>query len=93
MIKKVYSVFDSKAEAYLPPFMFNAHGEAIRAFTDLSNDLNHQFCKYSSDFCLMHLGDFDDSTGLYNLLPIPQSMGLAQEFKKFQSPLSSIAAE
>ena len=61
MIKKIYTVYDEKAEAYLQPFYFEKLGQAKRAVADLVNDPDHQFGKHPSDFTLFFIGDFDDS--------------------------------
>ena len=63
MIKKVFTVYDDKSEAYLQPFFLDTVGQARRAITDCVNDVNHQFCKHPSDYTLFELGTFDDSTG------------------------------
>lgn len=77
----VYTVYDSKAEAYLQPFYFSAKGQAIRAFTDMANDQNHQFYKHPEDYTLFELGSWEDSTASFHVLATPNSMGLALEFK------------
>lgn len=66
MIKKIFTVFDLKSEAYLQPFFLDTLGQAKRAITDCVNDPNHQFGKHPSDYTLHELGTYDDSTGLFN---------------------------
>lgn len=80
MEMRVYSVFDSKAEAFLQPFFMQAKGQAIRGFTELANDKNHQFGKFPEDYTLFELGIFDDQKGLIVSHQTPVSMGLAVEF-------------
>jgi len=63
MIHKIYSVFDSKAESYTPPFVDNAEGRALRTFADCCNDQGHQFGKHPEDYTLFCLGEFNDDTG------------------------------
>lgn len=82
MINQVYTVYDSKAEVYLQPFMFKTKGEAIRAFTETVNDNKSNISRYPEDFTLFHLGEYDDNSGQYKLLEIKVSIGLALEFKK-----------
>jgi len=53
---KMFSVFDSKAEAFLPPMFFPTRGVAIRAFSQACGDDNHDFCKYPDDYSLFELG-------------------------------------
>lgn len=61
----IFSVFDKQVGAFMPPFYCRASGEAIRSFTDAVNDPQKQFGRYASDYVLMHLGDFTDTTGLF----------------------------
>ena len=79
MLLQVFTVFDSKAESYLPPFYMPALGAALRSFSDTCNDPSHAFNKHPSDYCLFHLGTFDDSTATFEPFIAPQSLGLAQE--------------
>lgn len=64
MKHNVYSVYDSKAEAYLPPFYLHADGQAIRSFTTAANTVGHDFNKFSGDFTLFRIGKFDDFSGM-----------------------------
>lgn len=59
-----YSVFDSKAEAYLRPFFAPTRGLAIRSFADAINDKASDMAKHAADYTLFEIGEFDDSTGL-----------------------------
>jgi len=78
---QMFTVYDSKAEAYLSPFFFPSRGQAVRAFGDMSNDQNHSFNKHPEDYTLFCLGTFEDETGTMHLLPTKESLGLAIEFK------------
>lgn len=79
MIKKVFTVFDEKSEAYLQPFFLDTLGQAQRAMTDCVNDINHQFCRHTSDYTLFLLGTFDDSTGTFEM--DKKSLGSLLEYK------------
>jgi hypothetical protein len=79
MIKKVFTVFDEKSEAYLQPFFLDTLGQAQRAMTDCVNDVNHQFCRHTSDYTLFQLGTFDDSNGLFEM--DKKSLGSLLEYK------------
>ncbi|AXL14758.1 nonstructural protein [Microviridae sp.] len=63
MIHKIYTIYDSKAEAYLPPFFMHQQGMALRTFTDCVNDPNHAFGKHPEDYTLFNAGIFDDDLG------------------------------
>lgn len=60
---KVYSVFDSKVEAFMTPFFMRADGEAVRACIQASRDASHNFSKHSADYTLFRVGEFDDGNG------------------------------
>lgn len=78
----VYSVHDSKVEAWLPPFYMRNAGEATRAFEDTVNDPKSQFAKHPEDFALFELGSFNDVTGRFDLYSDPKSLGRASDFQK-----------
>ena len=61
----VFTVFDSKAAAYLPPFFLHTKGLAIRAFGEAACDSNHQFGRHPADFTLFCIGRWDDNTGKF----------------------------
>lgn len=80
MILKIFSVYDSKAEAYLPPFFVASKGAAIRMFSDACNDVGHNFFKHAEDYTLFELGEFDDLTGNIHVLKAHVCLGGALEF-------------
>ena len=65
MIHKTFSIFDSKASAYLPPFYMQTKAEAIRAIGDCVDDKEHRFAKHPEDYTLFYLGEFDDNKGTF----------------------------
>lgn len=86
----VYSVFDSKVQAYASPFQMRTKAEAIRGWTEVANDPSTTVCKHSEDFSLMELGEYDESTGQFSNHPAPINLGLAAQYKvqpKTQAPL------
>lgn len=64
MILKIFSVYDSKAKAHLPPFFLPEEGMAIRTFKDCINSKEHQFGAHPEDYTLKQIGTFDDSSGV-----------------------------
>nr|QJB20621.1 MAG: nonstructural protein [Microvirus sp.] len=78
---KIFSVFDSKAAAYLPPTFMQSRGVAIRSFGAAASDDKHEFCRFASDFTLFELGEFDDSNGSFTLHSAPIPLGTAFELK------------
>ena len=79
MITKMFSVYDSKTEAYMAPFFMGARGQAIRSFVDTAGEGTSMIAKHPEDFTLFELGDFDDATASLSLHPTPVSLGIAIE--------------
>lgn len=65
----IFAIYDEKAGAYLPPFMFHAIPMAIRSFTDCITDQDHAFGAHPEDYTLYCLGEFDDSNATYDIIP------------------------
>lgn len=77
----VYSIFDSKVQAYSQPFFSQTHGAAIRAFTDHVNEDNTPANKHPDDFTLVCLGTFDDQDGTIAGQQLVK-LGIAAEYKR-----------
>lgn len=77
--QQMYTVYDSKAETYLPPFFVPARGLAIRAFEDCVNSDDHHFGKHPADYTLFFLGSFDTDTGTF-VIKDKSSVGNGVEF-------------
>ncbi len=69
MLHKVFSIYDSAAECYLPPFVLPTNGMAMRVFTDCCNSEKHQFGVNPGDYTLFELGVFDDGNASFQALP------------------------
>jgi len=82
MITKLFSVYDSKVEAYMQPQFYRAKGEAIRAFEGAVNSKDTQFATHAEDFTLFAIGEYDDATGKITCPATPEPIGKAIEFKK-----------
>ena len=50
---KVFTVYDSKAQAHLNPFTMRTKGEAIRSFEQECKNPESSFAKFPSDFTLL----------------------------------------
>ena len=72
MIFNLYSVHDTLAGIYYMPFQTMAVQPAIRAFTDIVNDPNQSIYRNPSDYNLMQIGTFDDSTGMLSPFDKPE---------------------
>lgn len=77
-----YSVFDNKANAFIPPFFLHNDSVAVRAFGNSVNDPEHQFFKNSGDYNLFRIGEFEDSTGVFTPLVTFENLGLAASYKE-----------
>lgn len=64
MRHKIFSIWDDKAKAFLPPFYFPETGMAVRAFRDGVRMPDHAFCRNPEDYTLFLLGEFEDSSGV-----------------------------
>ena len=59
----MFSIYDEKANAYLPPFILPETAMAIRTFGDCVNSDTHQFGQHPADYTLYQIATFDDSDG------------------------------
>lgn len=80
MIHKIFSVYDSAAKAYLPPWFCHSTGLALRNFSTAANDQDHSFSRYAKDFTLFELGEFDDEHAGFMMYNTPKSLGTALEY-------------
>ena len=82
MKQKIFSVYDTKLEAYMQPFFFTAKGQALRAFADLSNDTKTSIGQHPEDYCLFEIGEWDDQKAMLTPLKAPIALGNAIEYIK-----------
>lgn len=82
MIQKMFTIYDSKALAFLPPFFLNEKGQAARTFADCCNSTDHQFGAHPEDYTLFYIGTFDNESGVVDTLLAHESMGLGLEYLK-----------
>jgi len=79
---KVFSVFDSKAKAWLPPFISPNAAVAIRSFEAAANQAGHDFNRFAGDFILFEVGEWSEVNGELLNIPTKVSLGVAVEFIK-----------
>lgn len=79
MILQVFSIYDSKAQAFLPPFFLPKESVAIRVFSSAASDPEHAFGAFPGDYTLFHIGSFDDDNAKIETKATPRNLGLAQE--------------
>lgn len=81
MITRMFSVYDSKAKAFLPPFFMPVDAVAKRTFSDCANDPRHAFCMHPEDYTLFALGTFDDNNAAVEIFAQAVNLGLASNHK------------
>lgn len=75
MKHKIFTIFDSKANAFLTPFYLPEQGMAARTFADCINSDTHQFSKHPADYTLYCTGEWDDKTGKSDLFDVKDDLG------------------
>jgi len=81
MNHKIFTIYDSKAKAYLTPFFMHEEGMALRVFIDCINDEKHQFGKHPEDYTLFNIGSWSDDKAKF-LTNNPIALGNGIEFVK-----------
>lgn len=72
--QQIFTIFDSKAEIFLPPFYALNDAVAIRRVMATMRDLDHDFCQHAEDYTLFHIGTFHALEGAIDAKP-PISLG------------------
>lgn len=80
MEHKIFSIYDQKAYAYLPPFTLPRMEMAVRTFSDCVNATDHAFGKHPADYTLVELGTYDDAKGHIVPHKVPIVIGTGIEF-------------
>ena len=80
MLLKIFTVYDSKTEAYMQPFFMQSTGQACRSFEDTVNEQNSQFNKHAADFTLFEIGTFEDSDASFVINEAKTNLGTALEY-------------
>lgn len=88
---KLYSIYDAKAETWLPPFTALNDEIAKRdLFSAISGNANIPLAQYPTDFALVYLGEWEAGTACpIKLSQIPQNLGtvwmIINEFRARQA--------
>lgn len=91
-MKKAFSIYDSKAAAYMIPFFEANHAVAIRAFTDAAMKEGHAFAIHAADYTLFEIGTFDEGTAELTKLGANINHGTALEHQSKAAAASNIMA-
>ncbi len=62
---KVFSIFDSKADAFLQPFFSPTAATALRGFEKACQDETTDFHRFAGDYTLFEIGEWDQSEGTW----------------------------
>lgn len=82
MLHKVYSIRDSAAEIFHPPFFKGTHLEAERNFKMLVNEPRSEtLYNHPEHFDLYYLGTYDSGTGKIQSLDTPEHMVKAAQLR------------
>lgn len=84
MKSKVCSIYDSKADAWMRPFVAQSTNAAIRSFGDEVNSSSRDsmVAAHPEDYCLYELGEWDERDGKLEVYSSPRSLGLGVNFKR-----------
>lgn len=90
MIYQAFSIFDSAALIYSPPFFQATKGLALRMFSDTAKDTSTNIGRHPTDFTLFHVGEFDDQSGAYIALATPDPLIKASETLPSDEPMQPL---
>lgn len=76
----IFSVFDTKAQAYGTPYFCVHIGQAIRSFSDLVQDPQSTVKRHPEDYSLYRIGEMDTISGKVSGLNEPVFLAQAVEF-------------
>ena len=82
MIHKIFTIYDNKAMAYLPPFFLHRTEMALRTFSDCVNSKDHQFGRHPADYNIFELGTYDDEHAKITEYTAPKNLGNGLEYTK-----------
>jgi len=80
----IFSVHDSKAEAFIQPLFAPTIAVGKRMFEAAVNDESTEFHRYAGDYTLFAIGEFETESGILYPYSIHKNLGLALTFIKEQ---------
>lgn len=87
MVLKIFSVYDSKVEAYTIPQFFDSTGRALRALMNELDQPQSAMAKYPADFTLFEIGEYDDKKCEIKMYEAKINLGCALEFSTRKAAL------
>lgn len=84
MITQILCVQDGKAAAFGQPGFYQSLGQAERSFIDEINrqDVSNVMFNHPEDFCLYHLGSYNDSDATFDLIQPPRLIASGLNVKR-----------
>lgn len=82
---KLFTVYDSKAESYDPPFFAKTTAEGMRSFEIGCNSPQTAMYQAPEDFTFFEIGEFELATGEIHPYKNLKNLGMATNFKKQQN--------
>jgi len=76
----VYSIYDSKAEAFTEPKLFRTRGLALRSWMAACQSDDSDFRKYAGDYTFFEIGEWDAIKGEFTMYMAKVNLGLASSF-------------
>lgn len=76
----MFSVYDSKVEAFIQPFFAPKTAVGLRLFKAACNNAEADFHRFAADYTLFELGEFDQDTAAFNIHATPINLGVALTF-------------
>lgn len=67
MIYHVCALYDSKTATYAPPFYVRHIAQAERWLATQVANPDNDLSRFSTDYAIYNLGEFDDTTGVHQL--------------------------
>lgn len=67
---RMFSIRDTKTDAFDLPFYAHNEGHAMRMVTDMAASGKFVFSRHPADFALFEVGTFDDQTGELTALTV-----------------------
>lgn len=81
MTTNIFSVYDTKAQAFIQPFFAPLPAVAIRMIRRAADDEASDFHRFSGDYTLFHLGSFDTDNAQFDLFDTPNNLGVLTTHK------------
>ena len=87
MKQRMFTIFDVKAQAYLPPWFLPETAMALRTFADCCNSSTHQFGAHPEDYYLYEIATFDNTTAEIDVYKAPKIIAKGPETVRSQKDL------